>query len=57
MKETLFTITISRDTDKHMLVPEIEITEAGKRYSKREKVEMVDQCIQVILKQLRGAAE
>lgn len=57
MKEPLFTITISRDTDKHMLVPEIDITEAGKHCSKREKVEMIDQCVQVILRQLRGASE
>lgn len=54
MKVPMFRITISWDDEAKHFIPELEQTEVSQKLTRREKVEIIDQCVQIITKAIKA---
>ena len=57
MKVPMFRIVISYDDEKKLFVPEIETTEVGEKLDRREQVEIIEQCVNVITKAIKSCRD
>lgn len=54
MKMPLFKITISYDDKLKLFIPEIQHTEASEKLTRCEQVEIIEQCVRVIVRAIRS---
>lgn len=54
MKVPMFKITISYDDEKKVFIPELQHTEVSEKLSRREQVEIIEQCVTVITKAIKS---
>ena len=54
MKIPMFTINISLDDETNEFVPELQKTAEADKYHRRDQVGIIDQCVRVILSQIRS---
>lgn len=53
----MFRITISWDDTAKQFIPELEQNKVSLKLDRREKVEIIDQCTQVIIKAIKSSPE
>ena len=57
MKVPMFRITISFDDEKKLFIPEFQETELSKTFNRREKVDIINQSVDVIIKAIRSTPD
>ena len=57
MKVPMFRITISWDTEEKLFIPELQETEVSQKLDRHEKVDIINQSMNVILKAIRSTPD
>jgi len=57
MKVPMFRITISWDDKEKLFIPEFQETEVGQKLDRHEKVDIINQSVNIVLKAIRSTPD